>query len=294
MPDDPAPPGCRYIDMKNVTGSRSYCDDEAAGRIFEVMKNEPHGSIHYIDTGSYHYLTWFFLHEVQPGNAGGGIVHEVQSDNVDGGIVHEVQPGNAGGGFVLVVFDNHTDMQPPAFEGLLSCGGWIIRALQDIPSLCGALVIGPDEEAIAAADESAAQKVRFLSRERLAAWRSADSFNENFCGSFEKWVRKELADLRQKYGASAVYLSVDKDILSEEYARTSWSQGETSNEELAFMVRSVLHASQDYGMSFTGADVCGESEPEDTYGCTLGRKTNLMLHRLFTEFCISASGPAQS
>lgn len=49
--------------------------------------------------------------------------------------------------FNLLVFDNHTDMQLPAFGGLLSCGGWIASALEEVEKLQEVWLIGPDEEA---------------------------------------------------------------------------------------------------------------------------------------------------
>ena len=39
--------------------------------------------------------------------------------------------------FRLILFDNHTDMQPPAFGGLLSCGGWAAEALEKTSSFTG-------------------------------------------------------------------------------------------------------------------------------------------------------------
>ena len=49
--------------------------------------------------------------------------------------------------FRLLVFDNHTDMQLPAFGGLLSCGGWIAASLEEVPMLQEVILVGPDEEA---------------------------------------------------------------------------------------------------------------------------------------------------
>ena len=77
--------------------------------------------------------------------------------------------------FRLILFDNHTDMQPPAFGGLLSCGGWAAEALEKLPHLQEVILIGPDQEAFDQVDQEAfdqmdpeAQKrVRFLSREKL-------------------------------------------------------------------------------------------------------------------------------
>ena len=70
--------------------------------------------------------------------------------------------------FNLLVFDNHTDMQLPAFGGLLSCGGWIASALEEVEKLQEVWLIGPDEEAYGQVEEPFKDRVHFLSRERLA------------------------------------------------------------------------------------------------------------------------------
>lgn len=69
--------------------------------------------------------------------------------------------------FSLLVFDNHTDMQPPAFGGLLSCGGWIYDSVMELPLLKRVILIGPDEEAFSRVEPEIQEKVEFLSREKL-------------------------------------------------------------------------------------------------------------------------------
>ena len=45
--------------------------------------------------------------------------------------------------FDLLVFDHHTDMQEPAFGGILSCGGWVRAALEELPLLHRVYLAGP-------------------------------------------------------------------------------------------------------------------------------------------------------
>ena len=54
--------------------------------------------------------------------------------------------------FNLLVFDNHTDMQLPAFGGLCP-GGWIASALEEVEKLQEVWLIGPDEEAYGQVEE---------------------------------------------------------------------------------------------------------------------------------------------
>ena len=63
--------------------------------------------------------------------------------------------------FNLLVFDNHTDMQLPAFGGLLSCGGWIASALEEVEKLQEVWLIGPDEEAYGQVEKPFKDRVHF-------------------------------------------------------------------------------------------------------------------------------------
>ena len=66
--------------------------------------------------------------------------------------------------FRLLVFDNHTDMQLPAFGGLLSCGGWIAASLEEVPMLQEVILVGPDEEAYTQVEPNSAESTVFVQR----------------------------------------------------------------------------------------------------------------------------------
>ena len=254
---DSPDPGCgTRIDLRKLPGTSCYCDEPAAERISAEMDRTDPGILHLIDSGNYHYLTWFFLRRIRRRT-------------------------------LLVVFDNHTDMQPPAFSGLLSCGGWILEALRDFPCLSEVWIIGPDQGAISGVDPDDRHKVRFLSGETLESWRSGGTL----AGKTEEWFLEGYQNLREKDPAlSGFYLSIDKDILSPEYARTAWSQGSTSLPELICMIRSVLRIAQTGGLSAEGVDICGESAPDDPAGCFLGARSNRELFDLFRTDLVQAPG----
>ena len=145
------------------------------------------GEIHFIDSGNYHYMTRIWLEKIS-------------------------EP------FDLLVFDNHTDMQPPAFGGLLSCGGWIYDSVMELPLLQKIILIGPDEEAFSRVEPEIQEKVKFLSREKL-----------------QEMELSEILDfVKEQVGKNSLYISIDKDVLCPEDADTNWSQGDM---RLEIMIR---------------------------------------------------------
>ncbi len=83
----------------------------------------------------------------------------------------------------------------------------------------------------------------------------------------------------------SVYLSIDKDILSPEYARTDWSQGSFTLEELEQTVRTVFRSAD----RVLGVDICGELS--SAHGATpadrqVNLQTNLSLVHLINQLYI--------
>lgn len=143
--------------------------------------------------------------------------------------------------YSLIVFDHHTDMQESAFFGMLSCGSWIKEVLEEHPYIQEVCVVGPPKAATEQCEPNLASRVVFLTQEELEA------------GILEKWHAflengKELP----------VYLSIDKDVLCLEDARTNWDQGEMKLEEMEKMIKQVFQK-----RNVLGADICGEN-PQDT------------------------------
>lgn len=197
-----------WVEAQELTGCNCYCDEDAQNRIREMLNKYTGKGIHFIDSGNYHYVSRLWIEKIS-------------------------EP------FRLVIFDNHTDMQLPAFGGLLSCGGWIAAALEELPFLQEVVLVGPDEEAYSQVEKEFQKKVKFLSREELN--RTTDEEKNLFFTELP-------ADL-------PVYVSVDKDVLSAEDAVTSWSQGDMRLHELLKFIEILLKGQNVYGM-----DICGECD----------------------------------
>ena len=222
----------QFHDMRDLSGTNCYCDDAAAEQIRTAMRSERTAGIHFTDTGNYHYMSYLYLSLLQKKT-------------------------------LLVVFDHHTDMQEPAFGGILSCGGWVKRTVSDLQHVVDAWVIGPEEKDIEAASDAAEEQAFFLSGEKLMDFRSEGAFEKRIRTLFRERMEKSMKSVERP---EQIYISVDKDILSPEFASCPWSQGDVTLDELSFMITSVLTEAQKAGLRPAAADICGESVPDDPEG----------------------------
>lgn len=160
-------------DFSQFEGTNCYCSAESAGKIREALREFPAGSICYIGTGDYHYISLF------------------RAEMLDSD-------------FTLVLFDNHSDDQKGAFDSdVLSCGNWVLE-------------------------------VRRLPRCKGTVWlRNAD----------------DAANFKAE---GPIFLSIDLDVLSTEYARTDWDQGSMTLPELCNAIRTMAESS-----AIIATDICG-------------------------------------
>lgn len=218
-----------WTELSDLSGCNCYCDAEASDRIRKEIQAFTGKGLHFIDSGNYHYMTRLWLEKLQIP-------------------------------FRLLVFDNHTDMQPPAFGGLLSCGGWIAVSLEELPLLQEVILVGPDEEAYTQVEPDLQQKVLFLSREKLSTMTAEEK--EGFFNNLSE-------DL-------PLYVSVDKDVLCKGDASTTWSQGDMHLLELMSFLELVLERQNILGM-----DVCGECDMDSCSEDFLNDHANEAILRLW-------------
>lgn len=218
-----------WTELSDLFGCNCYCDAEASDRIRKEIQAFTGKGLHFIDSGNYHYMTRLWLEKLQIP-------------------------------FRLLVFDNHTDMQPPAFGGLLSCGGWIAVSLEELPLLQEVILVGPDEEAYTQVEPDLQQKVLFLSREKLSTMTA-----EEKVGFFNN-LSEDLP----------LYVSVDKDVLCKGDASTTWSQGDMHLSELMSFLELVLERQNILGM-----DVCGECDMDSCSEDFLNDHANEAILRLW-------------
>ena len=220
-------------DLRELRGTDGYLDPETEqfleAELGRKKETKELPRIRLLDSGNYHYMSRIWLEKLNTP-------------------------------FRLVVFDNHTDMQPPAFGGLLSCGGWVAASLEELPLLKEVLLVGPDQEAFDQTEPVLREKVRFLSREKLG----------------EMTLEEKVSFFEELTAELPTYLSVDKDVLCPEEASTTWSQGEMTLEELCEFVKILLEKQDILGM-----DVCGECDPDACEGDHLNDLANRKLLELW-------------
>ena len=202
-----------WIDFRDLGGTMCFCSEESAAEIRRRLDGNFGGELHWIDTGDYHYLTYFFLERL-------------------------TVP------FTLLLLDNHPDDQPSVFGGdLLSCGGWVLAAMEQLPMLRKVVSVGPDG--------ALTVRERRTGPSGEGTWRvvyEADLYDgENKLRLLEaETILREIIT-----EGESVYLSLDKDVLSNDFARTDWSQGKMSLPDMLRLLQ-VLR-----GRKLLGMDICG-------------------------------------
>ena len=150
----------------------------------------------------------------------------------------------------LVVYDNHTDMQFSAFGNILSCGSWIADAYESLYYLKKIIVIGANSKYIEACEFNKDERVIF-----------ADSINEVSLGN----------DL-------PIYISVDKDVISENEFISDWDQGIMPVSTLIKELKCLRD-----NFRIMGVDICGEPDNSDDINISLSNNINKELVNIFVD-----------
>jgi hypothetical protein len=168
----------------------------------------------------------------------------------------------AGGPRVTVLhFDNHPDWV--RFGAGVHCGSWVGRAAR-LPQVARVVTVGVCSRDIDRADKKNADlEIVADGRVEIYAYRPRPTFS--LCGrawpTIEAMGEAAFAGyLPQRIETEAVYVTIDKDLLSPGEAGTNWDQGRTSVAFLHALIEGAVA-----GRRLIGADVVGDWSAAD-YG----------------------------
>ena len=147
--------------------------------------------------------------------------------------------------FSLILLDHHTDMQKPMIEQMTSCGDWAGKVLKTNPWLQQLILIGPQESDIL---QIYREKEGLVSGAELQE--KLITFSEEEIQSVED--ENKISGIKRNL---PVYISIDKDILDEEYSETNWSQGKMPLPVLERLLMPFLTSG-----NILGIDICGECQ----------------------------------
>lgn len=190
-----------HLDCTRLQGTDCYCDDEGQRSIRQLIAPYSAEGIHFIDSGDYHYVTKFWTDKI-------------------------TRP------FSLVLFDHHTDMQPPRWSGLLSCGGWVKDQIDQNPLLQHVFLLGVPEAVVASIPADCRDKV---------------------CVFTDTQLHTHSVELKPLNLGESLYISIDKDVLDTRSARTDWDQGLLTLDELKCILTLIFKHEH-----VLGVDICGE------------------------------------
>ena len=248
----------RWFDCTRIDGTDCYCDDEAQAILRKQIESSKTPAlrqaqgpssismpgIHFFDNGNYHYMSKLWTDSIR-------------------------EP------FDLVVFDHHPDMQPPRFEGILSCGGWIKEVLDHNKLVQNVIVIGVADHLVEEIREDLSQANAAEILDRVTFIRESELTAVTLKGRSPDRV------LLTSH-TTPVYISIDKDALNTQEAATNWDQGSLTFEQLAETLQALAQ-----NRKILGIDICGERARdigfEDTAAAdALNNTLNEKLYNLIT------------
>lgn len=248
----------RWFDCTRIDGTDCYCDDEAQAILRKQIEfskipalRQAQGpssistpGIHFFDNGNYHYMSKLWTDQIQ-------------------------EP------FDLVVFDHHPDMQPPRFEGILSCGGWIKEVLDHNKFVQNVTVIGVADHLVEEIREDLSQANAAEILDRVTFIRESELTAVSLEGRSPDRVHLTSH-------TTPAYISIDKDALNTQEAATNWDQGSLTFEQLAETLQALAQ-----NRKILGIDICGERARdmgfEDTAAAdALNNALNEKLYNLIT------------
>jgi arginase family enzyme len=197
-------PDYEWIDLSDIRRTSRFCEKESLEAIYERIIKRRKKGITLIGSGNYHYVSFLLLTEIKVP-------------------------------FTLVLFDHHTDMMESPSKSIISCGSWVLHALEYLPLLQKVIIIGVEQKWESFVPVRYKEKVTVVSHERIY---------------HDPHTIKCIVSMIK---TNAVYLSIDKDVLNETEVKTDWDQGNMTLKQLDELIFYIASKKR-----IIGEDICGE------------------------------------
>lgn len=163
--------------------------------------------------------------------------------------------------FSLVLYDHHSDMQKSLLPDMTSCGNWAAKLLQNHSGLKQLILVGPEQESLQEIPPEFGDRLVCISMEEID----------------EQVIDRKLSEIQMNLPA---YISIDKDVLDRNGARTNWNQGSMSLRILEKLLLQVFEY-----QNVIGVDICGECSPlEPLQELLKDEKINKMTNDILYDF----------
>lgn len=245
----------RWMDCTQISGTDCYCDDDAQAELRKFMTevcdnagntgNQP--GVHFFDNGNYHYNSKLWTDYVQ-------------------------EP------FDLVIFDHHPDMQPPRFEGILSCGGWVKEVLDHNPNVRNVVIIGVADHLVEEIKNEPSTEFEKYADRVVFVTESGHVLESPRCDAPRDDIAKAAIQALSTLHSESVYISIDKDALALSEVVTNWDQGSLTFTQLEEILRELFASHK-----ILGVDVCGERATNQDYADGMDEGSADVLNNAFNE-----------
>lgn len=261
----------RWMDCTQISGTDCYCDDDAQAELNKLMnqalenvgrstRNNARNSaendveidavlpgVHFFDNGNYHYNSKLWTDYVQ-------------------------EP------FDLVIFDHHPDMQPPRFEGILSCGGWVKEVLDHNPNVRNVVIIGVADHLVEEIKNEPSTEFEKYADRVVFVTESGHVLGSPRCDAPRDDIAKAAIQALSTLHSESVYISIDKDALALSEVETNWDQGSLTFTQLEEILRELFASHK-----ILGVDVCGERATNQDYADGMDEGSADVLNNAFNE-----------
>lgn len=203
-------PDFQWIHCEEMQGTDCYLDPDTENKLRKEISAFPLHGLHFIDSGNTHYMSKLWTDRIQ-------------------------EP------FTLLVFDHHSDMKDPLFDGILSCGNWIKASLDKNPNLKKLILLGVGDDHVSEIDSKYLPRMDIL--------RQSECIHPDFA---------HLFTFDKDFFKYPIYISIDKDVLLEKIVHTNWDGGSFTLQNLFKILSKIFEKGK-----VLGVDICGEPSEQD-------------------------------